>query len=213
MSDSVKEMVQRIIDIQGGIKIGDEAAKFPPIDSPPSVRYFCPICEQDYDTFAEAEACRDQPFETYGMQVGDLVLIPGERRYHSIEDDDPWVAFKEPPDPKSPSHFDHNWTWHVWYVVTAIHNTDKWRRHRLLVTVCSLAGGRLDYGWNPLNGDGHYAMFKYGEIDSGYFVGKRSTFPEDSKLMELMRSAVPSETVIEQAKELAEMKISSSVLL
>ena len=88
------------------------------------ILYQCPICDSGYATMEEAVACRDQPCDWSGWKAGDLCLIPGKRVY--TEPEDPmWVAFTQPADLSSDSHFDHKPTWHLWWVITCLHLHDR----------------------------------------------------------------------------------------
>src|SRR4051812_23018903 len=80
------------------IRIGDKAGRLP-APTEIGVLYSCPICRVTYPTYDEAEACRLTPFNTYGLEVGSLVIIPNEwclhytGKWYKSPADDPWVAF------------------------------------------------------------------------------------------------------------------------
>lgn len=128
------------------------------------ILYTCPICTKSYATIQEAINCRDQTLDHCGLEVGTFVIIPTARLHwtdNSKESQD-WLAFTEPPNLQSPCSFDHDISYHPWFVVTAIH-AGKRRQdaHIAYVTVASnFVNGKFHHanGWNTANGAGHFSM-------------------------------------------------------
>ncbi len=86
---------------RGGLEVGDDAAHLP--HSYMAIKSSCPICGETFLSEKEARACRDQKYDTGGLEVGDIIVVPSG--HHSgIPDDDPWLAFIIPPNPNSDSH-------------------------------------------------------------------------------------------------------------
>ncbi len=169
------------------------------------VKFACPVCNKVYVSHADAEDCRDQSYEDGGLKVGDIMVVPGKwRNDYSL--DDPWLAFEIPPDLESRSHFDHSGYRVPYYVVTAIHK--EWRnKHRCVVTLATLCGGNLHVGFNPADGNGHYAMFR---ID-GHRCDIGSTWIDTIK--DLLATCDPPESVRKEAAGLAAIGISTRNLL
>ena len=184
------------------VKGGVEAETLPAYQP---IRFACPVCDQAFDTQIGAEVCRDQPFDDGGLKIGDIVVVPG--KYHNMyEEDDPWVAFQIPPDPKSHSHFDRAGYMVPYYVVTAIHSEPR-DPHRCVVTLATLCDGELQTGWNPANGDGHHAMFC---ID-GKNCDANSTWID--VIRDLLTTCKPSEVMRKEARALAGIRLSTRNLL
>ena len=189
------------------IKLGDASPKFVTPEVP--ILFTCPVCNTSYDTPEEAENCRDRPYDIAGWSVGDLVLIPGKWLYQKASRPE-WIAFTQPADSESPSHFNHRDTYHPWWVITHIGPEDR-HPHRPVVTVCSLAEGRLHHGWNPANGDGHHAIYRPGvpEIEQ-HAVGGSCWWKWAGNWI---LTANPPKVVVQEAEQLAAMGIYSSLLL
>jgi hypothetical protein len=170
------------------------------------IRFACPVCATTYDTQLAAEVCRDRPFDDGGLKIGDIVVVPS--KFHNMyEEDDPWVAFQIPPDPKSESHFDQTGYMVPYYVVTAIHS--EWRDpHRCVVTLATLCDGELHTGWNPATGDGHCAMFR---IDGGEHCDDGSNWID--VVRDFLTTCNPSGTLREEARALAGIRLSTRNLL
>jgi hypothetical protein len=186
----------------GHLAVGDNAAHLP-LNSM-AIEYSCPICGETFMSEEEAKDCRDQTYDTGGLEVGDIVVVPSGYR-SGIPEDDPWLAFIIPPNPNSASHFERAGYKVPYFVVTAIHTDSP---HRCVVTLCSFAGGRLRCGWNPANGDGHYAMYRW---DNDNHCAVRSTWLE--KIRDLLDNCEPCDIVKREAAELASMRISATYLL
>jgi hypothetical protein len=200
----VKAILECGIEDLYGVSAGDNVATLPP--SYQAIKYSCPICGETYSTTLQALACRDQKYDTGGLRVGDIVVVPGA--YNSgIEDDDPWLAFSIPPNLNSDSHFDRRGYKIPYYVVTAVH-PEEGNEHRCLVTLCTFHGGVLNAGWNPANGDGHYAMYRW---DSDEHCAVSSNWLED--IQEPLDNCEPCATLKREAAELAAHRISSTRLL
>jgi hypothetical protein len=202
------------------LQVGDQARSLPDYSNT-LIEYKCPVCHESYKTFEEAETCRTTPFDACGLEVGSLVIIPSEWRgyydgnWYDSAADDPWVLYRVPEDIKNSDHF-RRVGWHVpWYVVTAVHNGRRADSHRTLVTVCSLMDGRLDFGWNPADGDGHIPMFRPGLPKEKQLNMSSSTWwdEDDIQLVKHVLEAEPSKKLLRQARQLAEMHISTEVLL
>ncbi len=162
------------------------------------IRYQCPICEQGYDSMAQALACRDQPMDWSGWQVGDVCLIPSMRWAKNIMNQ-AWVAFIQPADPDSLSHFDHVDTHHLWWVVVDL-GRDRDDPHRALVTVATEAFGKIYSGWNPANGERHYAMYRPGVPGAEQRAAGGSSWWRD--IGDQILAARPSEYILERAAKL-----------
>jgi hypothetical protein len=171
-----------------------------------AIKSSCPICDRTFLSEEMAKACRDQEYDTGGLEVGDIVVVPSGYN-NEIPEDEPWLAFTIPPDPNSDSHFDRAGYKVPYFVVTAIH-THYSNPHRCVVTLCSLAGDRLRCGWNPANGDGHLAMFRW---DNDNHCAVNSLWLE--LIGELLDNCEPCDIVKREAAELAAMKISTTRLL
>ena len=194
----IAKLVSECDDIETGKDVETLASQMDPI------MYACPVCGDLFKTKGSAEKCRDQPFDDGGLKVGDIVVVPG--KWTKWYENDPWVAFAIPANPKSNDHFDHHEHRVPYYVVTAIHSEYR-HEHRCLVTLCSLAGGRLDVGWNPANGDGHHALYCL----DGRRCDVGSTWYE--QIEPYMKGLKPSAQLIEEAARLARLGISTRNLL
>jgi len=205
LREPVAEVLERAVKKAAGwsakLPMGDEAATLISQDQP--IGFSCPVCKEVYATAAEARECRDQPYDTAGMEIGDIVVVPGA--YHnSYDPSDPWVAFVIPPDKDSNDHFERAGYTIPYFVVTAVHSEER-NPHRALVTLCSLAGGSLRAGWNPADGDGHYAMFKPNSTDNRSYWGKR--------IQKFLDCCEPCAIVKVEAAQLANIKLSTRSLL
>jgi hypothetical protein len=186
------------------LEVGDDVAHLP--HSYMAIKSSCPICGETFMSEGEARDCRDQKYDTGGLKVGDIVVVPSG--YHNgIPDDDPWLAFTIPRNPASSSHSDRTGRKVPYFVVTAIH-TERLNPHRCVVTLCSFAGGRLRCGWNPANGDGHYAMYRW---DNDNHCTATSTRLEE--IGDFLDNCEPCDIVKREAAELASMRISTTILL
>jgi hypothetical protein len=197
-------MIDMTVDKYSSVLIDDEYGTLPDQYTP--VMFACPVCGDMYGTIEEATECREQPYDDGGLQVGDIVIIPGARSNQGASDD-PWLAFAIPGDSRSECHFDRAGYMVSFFVVTAVH-VDSRREHRCIVTVASLYGDSLRIGWNPANGDGHHEIFKLnGEQNqkghNDYWV---------SRMPDLTKCVVP-EQVKEEAAFLASMGLSTRNLL
>lgn len=190
------------------LSFGDKAAKLPSGDT--AVLFACPVCGETYKTHAEANHCRTQPYDTAGMKIGDIVVVPG--MYHNVyvTPGDPWCAFVVPADPTSDSHFNYTDSNVPYFVVTAVHpQLDN--PHRCLVTLVSVASDGDDrflrIGWNPANGIGHYSMYRVRDK-------KRIRDPRwEADLQSLLDNCEPCAILKEEAAELAAIGISTRNLL
>lgn len=179
--------------------------------------YACPICKKQYDSELRAMKCRDQRYETAGLQVGDILIIPGSSFYGPPATGyEQWSAFDIPASPKAHSHFDHEGKWFPYWVVSAIH-PDKSYRHRCVVTVVTLFTGELYGGWNPADGDGHHALFhpgrsrrvQYSDHGSIWWTTKRHGKTYGSRIL----AAKPDPSLVVVAQEIADLGISTEKLL
>ncbi len=167
--------------------------------------FSCPVCGRVYTNGEAAIECRNQPYDTGGLKVGDIVVVPGmSRGYYEL--DDPWLAFEIPPEPDSDSHFVRAGFKVPYFVVTAVH-TEHRDAHRCIVTLASLIGDSLQVGWNPATGQGHCAMFR---IDGGKHCDIHSTWID--KIGDLL-DCKPSDSMLEEAARLARVGISTRSLL
>jgi hypothetical protein len=197
--------IRELIVAHGQIKFGAETETLPsPIDS---ILFACPVCGETFISMGQAEECQEQSFDTGGLRVGDIVVVPNA--YHNdYALDDPWLAFEIPPDPKAESHLFSRAGYRVpYYVVTAIH-AERHNKHRCVVTLATLAGGALHVGWNPANGDGHYAMFR---IDGDQHCDLDSYWLEE--IGHLLAECDPPESMLNEARALALIGISTRNLL
>lgn len=175
------------------------------------ILFTCPVCRTGYATREEAERCRDTPPDTGGLQVGDLVIIPGERIYPHVKVTwSHWVAYTQPANPDSPSHFDHEDTRHLWWVVTHLGPGDR-NPHRMVASVCTLAAGELWAGWNPANGHGHHALYRAGVPREQQLAAGSSTWWDE--IGELVLAARPTPELLAEAQALAEIRIAANYLL
>jgi len=198
----VREMVQIQAD-NGSLEVGCDAYELPQYRA---IEYSCPVCDKTYLNEEEAIECRDQQYDTGGLEIGDIVVVPNS--YHNwIPKNDPWLAFRIPPNPNSDSHFDRAGYRVPYFVVTAVH-PERDEPHHCAVTLCSLAGGWLRSGWNPANGAGHHAMYRW---DSDKHCAMNSNWLED--IRELLDNCEPCDIVKREAAELASMRISTTRLL
>ena len=198
-----------------GFQIGEESAHIEP--GKVKCVYACPVCAELYDTRKEADACASQPFNEAGVKVGDIFIIPNSNRYEApAEGFEHWSAFHLPGDPSESSHFDHSDQWFPYYVVTAIHRCDR-EPHRAICTVVTLFDGFPRGGWNPTDSDGHNSMFKPGLDDADQPTDVGSTWWESTRngktMGERFASAETCATLQVEAKELADMKLSTRALL
>lgn len=185
-------------------KTGDEAETLPNQGAP--IQYACSVCGETYPTLKEAKACRNQPYDDGGLEVGDLVAVPGVL---GVSDEkDLWVAWNIPADPTSTSHFDRAGRGVPLFVVTAKHADAPRDEHRCLVTLCSLVGGHLRVGWNPANGNGHYALFR---VRDGHRCDIGSTWY--GVIKDSLDKCEPCARVKKEAAELAAIGISTRNLL
>ena len=193
-------------------RFADQSKSLPGQSS--GILYTCPTCNEQYTTPEAAEDCFAQPFELYGVEVGDLVIIPNSNRY-SEPVLDHWCAFHIPGDPDASSHFDQEDQWFPWYVVTSIHQEIHQPSHRVVATVMTLFDGELRGGWNSINGDGHHAMFHHGDKEQLSDVGSTWWTSERNGIVfsERVDKAQPCGRVLEEAKELADLRITSESLL
>jgi hypothetical protein len=202
---NVREMAQTLA-YNGNVSVGCDAAY---LHHYSVIEYACPVCGETYLAEEDAMACSDQRYDTGGLEVGDIVVVP--RAWHNwIPKDDPWLAFILPPNPNSDSHFDRAGYRVPYFVVTAVHTDWLYGPHRCVVTLCSLAEGRLRCGWNPANGDGHYAMFRW---DSDKHCDVGSKLREQENIDDLLDNCEPCDIVKREAAELASMRISTTRLL
>lgn len=185
-------------DVKTGKNVDTLACQMDPI------LFACPICKKLFDTKAKAIKCRDQPFDTGGLKVGDIVIVPGE--WNSWYLDDPWIAFEIKPDPTSSNHFEHGSRMIPYFVVTAIHSNNR-EPHQCIVTLVTLCGG-IQVGWNPANGEGHLAMYR---IDGGKHCDIDSTWIET--ITPYLEECKPSKQMLEEAARLARVGISTRNLL
>jgi len=200
VGDLVAEYRDRLDpQVKSGVDTETIATHFQPLG------FACPVCSAIYDTAGKAKNCRDQPFDNGGLKIGDIVVVPA--KYHNMyEEDDPWLAFPIPPDPRSHSHFDRAGYMVPYYVVTAIHS--EWRDpHRCVVTLATLCGGELQTGWNPATGRGHCAMYRIDghrcDIGSNWF----------DVIQDLLEMCNPSEDMRDEARALAGIGLSTRNLL
>lgn len=161
----------------------------------PIVKYACGVCNKVFDEYEDARACSMQPFNATNIRVGDIVAVPGLRRWSKVYNED-WVAFRVPADLESNSHFDHQPWWVPYFVVTSVHS-ERMNPHRAIVTIASKALGTIWYGWNPADGRRHHAMFG---IDG---VARDSGSTWRGKLENYLDNLEPSAKLLEEAAELA----------
>jgi hypothetical protein len=200
----MRDIQKLLADIPNGYhKIGDEVDTLANQMDP--ILFSCPVCGSTFYTPQEALACRDQPFDTGGLKVGDIVVVPGMARGH-YDLDDPWLAFEILPDPDSDSHFSRAGYKVPYFVVTAVHSEHR-SEHRCLVTLVSLVGGSLSVGWNPANGEGHHALYR---IDGGKHCEANDYWIE--KIEDLL-DCKPSSDMLEEAARLSRVGISTRSLL
>lgn len=133
------------------------------------ILYTCPICKEHYPTYDKAKACRDQVRDDGGWELGDLLLMPQKDFYDHHGPFDPlWVAFTEPAWPNSDSHFEHQPKTHLWWAVVGTFVGGFSDRHEPRVIVWTGGAGPCGYngpGWNPADGDGHYGLYRAGQLD------------------------------------------------
>lgn len=181
------------------------------------IRYACPTCEKMYDTEHEAMQCRDQLYDTAGLNVGDVVVIPNSNFYTPpAEGYEHWCAFHIPGSPGARSHFDHDGQWFPYYIVSAIHPEER-DPHRCVVTVVTLFSGEVYGGWNPADGDGHHSMFHPGHKRAEQHSDTGSTWWESKRHGKTFGSRIvaaePSSALLTDAKEIASVGISTEKLL
>ncbi len=188
------------------IWVGDEADTLADQDRP--IGFSCPVCNEVYPTREEAEECRDQPYDNAGLKIGDIVVVPGAH-HGRFDPDDPWIAFSIPGNAESENHFDQTGYKVPFYVVTAIHDAFK-HCHRCLVTLASLCGNCLQIGWNPADGDGHYALYRL-DGKRHCVVGKNTYWLD--QIDSLLNECIIPDQVREEAAVLATLGISTRNLL
>lgn len=199
---------------------GDKAAKLPEL---PCIQYACPVCEKVYENSILAHDCANQPVETYGLKVGDLLLIPGKHVHNGNFDAKrpDWIWFQVAADLDSRDHFDRYPHVYLWWVVTALH-MDLHDRHKVVYTVVSLANNQLWGGYNTFGGHEHafvpglpmekqpYAHRDHdGKINDYYWTKVRN----GKTIGERILAATPSDTLRAEAAELAAIGISTTNLL
>ena len=188
----------------GGLDIGKDVATL--ADQMDDIWFACPVCGDIFPTKKKAEKCRDQPYDDGGLTVGTIVVVPGKWT-NWYGPTDPWVAFTIPADPSNEDHLCHYPQRVPYYVVTAIHGDGKRDPHRCVVTLSSLVNGTLNVGWNPANGEDHYAMFR---LDGGKHCDPWDEWEEEIGCY--LDCVVPAQ-VIEEAARLARLGISTENLL
>jgi hypothetical protein len=167
------------------------------------IQYSCPICQDVHDSELDAMECRDQPYDTGGMSVGDIVVLPGKWYSYALVPEDPWTAFITDPDiPPDPCVRGARTV--PYYVVTSLH-AQRSRPHRCLVTLCRIYTGDdgrrvLDIGWNPANSVGHYPMYSIARVG---WVGENTMQP----LGDQLHRCKPSDKLKEEAAELASYRL------
>lgn len=207
----IKEELEKLNQVRSRnfnplIKYGEEVHKLPPANQP--ILYTCPTCGKGYSTIREAEECRDTPFDTAGLKIGDILIIPGVYCYKPpAEGFEHWCAFEIDCEPTAKSHFDRRKRFYPYYVVTAIHG-DQRRPHRCLVTVTTLFSGKISASWNPANGDGHYSMFHVG-VDCQSDDYAWNYIRQGEKIGKRIASANPCGSLKADAKELSDLGIST----
>ncbi len=187
--------IEALVDQYNGKFLANETLP----DQTAPLGYSCPVCCEVYHTAREAVECRDQPYDNGGLEVGDIVVLPGVYQ-NSIDINDPWLAFTTPKKPGT-----HTGYRVPFFVVTAIH-AERREKHRCVVTLASLYDGRLRIGWNPANGEGHYEIFK--------LTGERklNDYWMD-RVGRLFNQCTVSEQVKEEAAVLAAMGLSTENLI
>jgi hypothetical protein len=200
----MRDIQELLYHIAGGVKTGDEVETLTNQMDP--ILYGCPVCGNLFETEFGATECRDQPFDTGGLKVGDIVVVPGRWRSPGAQLEDDWVAFEIPMVKGTDSHFDSVRRRVPYYVVTAVHGEPR-DPHRCLVTLATLIHGHLDIGWNPATGQGHCAMFR---IDGGKHCDIHSTWID--KIGDLL-DCKPSSDMLEEAARLSRIGISTRNLL
>jgi len=158
------------------------------------ILYTCPICNKSYNTVKEAEDCMNQFNDDKNWQINEFVLIPQKYTYYIPEGKEKWIAFDEPAWPQSTNHFDHRPKFHPWYIIVG-KMRDNYHRHRNLVVVYSPI---FTYaGWNPCDGNGHYALYRPGKKPTGDTAKNcvihipKYTCPKYKYLCEHIKKAVP----------------------
>ncbi len=200
----VQALVDQALADQQQLDVGAQVAKLP--EPGKAIDYACPVCGEVYSTLEKAVACRDYPFDTCGLEIGDIMVVPGA--YHnSYPLKDPWLAFAIPSDPESINPSDYTDYRIPYFVVTAIHTNDH-NKHRCLVTLSTLCGGSLRVGWNPANGEGHYAMFR---VRDGLKLDNNSGWSD--AIETLLARCRPPEQMKKEATALADIGISTRILL
>lgn len=181
------------------------------------IEYACPICKKLHDSELQAIKCRDQRYDTAGLQVGDILIIPGAVFYTPpVAGHKRWSAFHIPASPEAQNNFDNEGQWFPYYVVSAVH-PDKNYQHRCVVTVVTLHNGELYGGWNPATGDGHHALFhpgrkrvdQHSDHGSTWWTTKRHGTTFGSRIL----AAEPSSALLADAAKIATLGISTEKLL
>jgi len=189
--------------IKTGTALDDFGAQKKPIE------FACPVCGETYATREEAEACRDQPYDTDGLKVGDIVVIPGKRLAY-YEESDPWIAFVLHTNPENFDYLGSISQGVPYYVITALHPGGVNDRHRCLATVASMVGDRLTVGWTPANGYGHYSLYKAGEKAE---CPKHTSQKWHDRFANKLDKLDPCPVMKSEAAELAAIRIQSNTLL
>jgi len=196
----IRTLISAHDDIKTGLEVDSLRDQFG------SILFACPVCGSTFISMGQAEECQEQPFDTGGLRVGDIVVVPGKYS-NTYKLDDTWLACVIPPNPESSSHFDRAGYRVPYYVVTAVHS-EPHDRHQCVVTLASLVDGALHVGWNPANGDGHCAMFR---IDGGQHCDAGSNWIND--IGPLLNECDPPESMLQEAQALAIIGISTRNLL
>lgn len=153
----------------------------------------------------EAEACKNQPIDFSGLNIGSIVIVPSQCEYREGRIDKDWLAFVIPADPSSESHFDHMPRYVPYMVVTGLHLERRSHSPRVTLYCPTPLANRTDqydaardYGWNPADGSGHRAMLKPGLPLAQQNCSVGSSWAE--WLDKTVQSAVPSSALLEAAK-------------
>jgi len=200
-----------------GYLCGDDVRQLPETGQSPQILFQCPVCHSNYSMRYDAVTCSKKLFDRGGLTVGDLLIIPGTRTSWEVEKGlEHWIAFKIGADSEENSHHEHVDHYHLWWVVTAMHSCFR-NPHRCVVTVATLGYDNVYARWNPANGDGHHAMYHYNRPIEEQFGYTGSTWWDMSRngktYGQRIMEAQPSALLVEQAKELSDLGISSSNLL
>lgn len=216
-------IIQEILSESRSIRTGKDVEILNHGTAEVITEYRCSCCGERYSTYEEALSCSQQPEDTCDLEIGSLVIIPNECAYYYNRTrfpspaEDPWLAFSRPGDPHDADHFNHKTQYYQWFVVTALHY-ERRNRHRIVATVCSFMDGRFVWGWNPVDGVGHDSMFRPGiPKEQQRNCTEGTLWWEDTvagvKFGDLVLSASPSPRLLQEATELADLGISTDVLL